>query len=205
MKSKVAQKARPTRAKTEKPSSSSDATAGREEIYESRRPRKHYTPRMVRTHAVTVYQPAIPIRCVLVVLNRAERGGLVYMDEQVLGIQVAVQDVYLGKETLIDRGMDAPPTPDSYTPEKVLAAGFRPEQDILSDNGKARHQIVLWSDEISEPQVLNDEDGAHLSGPNYERVIGPRDAGASWWSDRLQAAAQSVCKRVGVAAGLAAA
>lgn len=125
---------------------------------------------------LAVYQPATPLRCVIVFID--DDGSFFTTEEPVLGIQAIVRDVYIGpKVPLGHRG----PQPDGSSEKDILRAGY----DADHDDQLVDHHIVVLSDEYQQPSVVDDHD---MCQGNWRRVIGPKDAPAHWWEWRINEA-----------------
>lgn len=147
---------------------------------------KLYYPSLVRVRQVVVYQPAVPLRAVMVLVDN---GEVFRHEETVLGVQVIVADRYRGRGTPV--GTDAN-EPRTFSHADISQADYWPERSM---SAVTEHRLVIWSSEFNCPVVLDEDPVASSSGGNFAVVAGPVTEPAERWEARLRAAEREVRER----------
>lgn len=143
----------------------------------------HEWSELTRTRIVTVYQPAIPLRSMIVYLEE-DTGEFSTEDEPVLGIQVKVADDYMagGKDKVL------PTTPGSKDME---AAGYM----LVTRWDEPVHDVIVWSPDHDTPVVVDSSSDPVKDCDNAVRLIAPVTNGAEWWDFALVGAKKVLLDR----------
>ena len=132
---------------------------------------KMKSSRFKRIRSFHVFQPAVPMRVVNVVLN--DDGTHETFDSPVLGIQGTLTDAYWcpGEKRF-------PSSPSNST---LAQEGFRLEDQYGFD---IEYELIVWDEEYQTATGIKTDsfDGS----TNVRRVIGPRDMPSGWWEDQIQ-------------------
>ncbi|MBN9521095.1 hypothetical protein J0H58_21680 [bacterium] len=149
-------------------------------------------PSFTKTRAVTVYQPAVPLRAVAVYCDVVDGKPTFERDELfVMGVEVVVQDRYTHRPI---PQTESDPTPETSRERDIKEAGYRLEATI---SGLADHQVLIWHDEYQCPVTL-----AEWEVSNARVIIGPRERPSEWWDKRFADAERGLTESLSRGFGL---